>query len=439
MLKTLLSMTKLGRVRLVVGSLLSVAVLGTATGQNNSDRSPYSRFGYGSLSSQATAGSRAMGGLSQGLRDGLTINPGNPASYTAVDSLTFIMDLGLSARLSRLSEGNSADNRLLGNLEYATLIFPLSKRMAMSAGIMPLATTGYTFGSYATMGGDTNDTQYLRSYSGSGSYNNLYLGIAGRVLGGLHLGVNASYLFGHTEHQRKVIYTTATALNPVYNSRLHLRGFKVDLGAQYELKLDTASMRSIVVGATLTPGYSFRSEQTILRQNITSSAVVETLQNDTIRGGNYTMPLSVGFGASYRIANKLMVGADVQYRKWTQAKYDALEATFQDQWKVILGGEWTPDYRARSPWRRAKYRLGLSAGNSYLQVPSPSGALADYTELGASLGISFPLVDRRSAVNFSLEYKHLQPRVSGMVKEQYIGATIGIVFNESWFRQARVH
>ena len=44
-----------------------------------------------------TAGSKAMGGLSVGLRDGMITNPSNPASYTAVDSITFILTLGYRA------------------------------------------------------------------------------------------------------------------------------------------------------------------------------------------------------------------------------------------------------------------------------------------------------------------------------------------------------
>lgn len=417
----------------------TIAVVMSATAQSNSDRSPYSRFGYGTLAQPNTAATRAMGGISYGVRDGLTLNPANPASYTSVDSLTFIFDVGASAGVSILGQGAKGDSRMLGNLDYATMIFPLSKRLAMSAGIMPIARTGYSFGNRDTMGGDSNDTQYLRSYSGSGGYNNIYVGVGGHLFAGLHIGVNASYLSGNTEHTRKITYATAGAYNPLHNSRLSLTGFKVDMGMQYELQLDTVGSRSLVFGATFTPKHSFRGEQVIRQQSTASTGTTIITQNDTIRNGNYSMPETLGFGFSYRVADRMMIGADLQYRQWNSAQFDNLQAKFQDQWKVSLGGEWIPDYRARSPWKRAKYRFGLSGGNSYLQVPTPAGVLSGYNELGASFGIGFPLVDRRSMVNVSFEYKHLAPRASSMVREHYIGATVGIVFNESWFRQARVH
>lgn len=439
MLKTIMNSSRGLATRTLVLGLALLTSLGSVSAQSNSDRSPYSRYGYGTFASPTTAGSRAMGGLSYGLRDGLIASPTNPASYTAVDSLTFIMDVGVSAHYATLSSGSASDTRLLGNLEYATLLFPLGGRMAMSAGIMPLTHMGYSFGTTDTMGGDTNSTEYLRRYRGSGGYNSIYLGLAGRTFGGLHLGINGAFILGNTQRTNQASFSTSGAYNPVDTYRLRLNGFKVDLGVQYELALDSASKRRLVIGASVTPGYGLTSELIHTRQGVASSGNVEVLASDTITSGKYTMPLTVGAGVSYRIVDKLMVGADVKYSKWTEASYESLEATFQDQWSVALGTEWIPDSRARNPWHRSKYRFGLSGGNSYLQVPNPSGSLAGYYELGASLGISFPLVDRRSALNVSFEYKHLSPRSSGMVSERYIGATIGVVFNESWFRKARVN
>ncbi|MDY5858986.1 MAG: hypothetical protein SPK09_07180 [Porphyromonas sp.] len=412
-----------------------------ARAQVSDERSPYSRYGYGALQGGGTAGNRALGGLSIGLRDALITNPGNPASYTSVDSLTFIFDLGVSARYAFLQEGSNSDSRLLGNLDYISMLFPLGKRMAMSAGIMPLATTGYSFGSRAAMGGDANSDYFVRSYSGHGSYNQLYLGVAGRTFGGLHLGVNAGFVFGHSKQERQVTYTTVGALNRVNTSNLHLRGFKFDLGAQYELKLDSLGKRSLVFGATYTPGYRYKSELTAgSYESESGSSALKELTSEQVTDGRYTMPDQFGLGLSYRKAGHYMYGLDVRYSTWEQAEFPQLEAEFRNQWRVALGGEWTPNERARSPWKRAKYRAGLSAGNSYLQVPVASaGRMIGYQEYGASVGFALPLVDRRSALNFSIDYKVLHPESGGMVREHYIGATLGITFNESWFRKARVN
>lgn len=421
--------------------LLSLGMAGEALqAQSNNDRSPYSRFGYGTLGQSTTAGARALGGLGIGLRDPMITNPLNPASYTAVDSMTFLMDLGVSLRTSILSEGKESDSKTLGNLEYVTMIFPMGKRMALSAGMMPLGTTGYSFGNTTSLGGDRNERESLRTYQGTGNYNNLYLGLGARPLKHLSVGVNGAIVFGHTTHTRQVTYFSSGAYNSVHSEELALRGLKLDAGAQYEFRLDSLDQysHSLVVGAIFSPKVSFSSERTRIHRLLSSSGSGELMSSDTIKNRPYSLPLTMGLGLTYRIANKLMVGSDVQYSKWSEAQFDDPKAQFQDQWRIAVGAEWTPNYRARSPFQRARYRFGLNASNSYMQVPTSARQFAGYYDLGATAGIGLPLVDRRSMLNISLDYKHLMPKVSGMIREHYLGLNLGISFNEGWFRKARV-
>ena len=71
-------------------------IMATITMAQTSTNSPYTRYGLGELSDQHFGNSKAMGGIAYGLRNGSQVNAANPASYTAVDSLTFIFDAGLS-------------------------------------------------------------------------------------------------------------------------------------------------------------------------------------------------------------------------------------------------------------------------------------------------------------------------------------------------------
>ena len=82
--------------------LLLTILSGVAVAQNNTN-SPYTRYGYGQLSEQGSSNSRAMGGIAYGLRDKYQTNFANPASYTAVDSLTFIFDGAVSLQNTNLS------------------------------------------------------------------------------------------------------------------------------------------------------------------------------------------------------------------------------------------------------------------------------------------------------------------------------------------------
>lgn len=75
--------------------LLAMATL-YAPAQTNGSNSPYSRFGLGSLKDQSQGFNKAMSGVALGFRDGNRINMQNPASYSAIDSLSFIFDVGLT-------------------------------------------------------------------------------------------------------------------------------------------------------------------------------------------------------------------------------------------------------------------------------------------------------------------------------------------------------
>ncbi len=63
-------------------------------GYNNTN-SPYTRYGLGQLAPQRPGNSSGMGGVAYALRNGINVNFTNPASYTAIDSLTFIFDGGV--------------------------------------------------------------------------------------------------------------------------------------------------------------------------------------------------------------------------------------------------------------------------------------------------------------------------------------------------------
>jgi hypothetical protein len=121
---------------------ITTVILAQQVGSN----SPYGRYGFGVLSNPALGASEAMGGISYGLRRSQQVNPGNPASYSELDSLTFIFDLGVSAQLSSMSDGVNSRDFYNGNLDYIALQFPLFRNMGGSVGLLPYSKVGYNFG-----------------------------------------------------------------------------------------------------------------------------------------------------------------------------------------------------------------------------------------------------------------------------------------------------
>ena len=71
--------------------ILAMMVIGASA--QNATSSPSSRYGYGELNNNLPNAYRAMGGVGVGMRSNRVINPSQPASYTACDSMTFMFDI----------------------------------------------------------------------------------------------------------------------------------------------------------------------------------------------------------------------------------------------------------------------------------------------------------------------------------------------------------
>mgnify|MGYP000420598797 FL=1 len=122
-----------------------------------------------------------MGGIAYGLRDKYQTNFANPASYTAVDSLTFIFDGAVSLQNTNLSNGTLKRNAKNSSFDYITMQFRASKWAAISLGLLPYSNVGYSMGEYRE---DTEfpDKSTTVSYSGEGGLHQLYLGAGFKII-----------------------------------------------------------------------------------------------------------------------------------------------------------------------------------------------------------------------------------------------------------------
>ena len=80
---------KLHRIASLFTVILFVQVLCAENGMN----SPYTRYGFGQLATMEVGANKGMGGTGIGVRNNSQINMLNPASYAAVDTLTFLLDI----------------------------------------------------------------------------------------------------------------------------------------------------------------------------------------------------------------------------------------------------------------------------------------------------------------------------------------------------------
>lgn len=411
---------------LALVALLS-AGFSEATAQNGTN-TPYSRYGYGMLRDNVTSTQQAMGGVGLAMNSGRQINVMNPASYARIDSLTFLFDMGINVSNQWTSDIDATGTRRSekhtgGGLDYITMQWPLGKRMGMSVGLLPYSAVGYAFGT-------SIDNGYTNR-QGSGSLDKLYVGVAGRIIGNLTVGVNVAYLFGSTIND---VYAIATSgQTSLYENELTVKDWDLNAGLQYT---HLFGKEALTLGLTFEPAKYLHGKIREYHYNIDSStdtdAAVEA--NEVVRTHkNFGTAASYGAGLGWHHGQQIYVEADFTWQPWSKTKFNGTEGAFDDRYKLNIGAQYSPAQRG-SYARRMQYRLGAFYNRDYILV-----ADNHVRQFGVTCGVGLPVPGFKSTVNLGFEYRRREAYPASLVKENYFNITIGVNFNEMWFRKSRIY
>lgn len=181
-----------------------------------STNSPYTRYGLGDLSDQAFANNAAMGGIGYGLRNSLNINTMNPASYSSVDSLSFMFDIGMSLKSSNYREGGINSNAKNSSFDYVAMQFRLHPRLGIAFGFTPYSTVGYKFGKTSSIEG--SDVTITNVFYGEGGLQQIFGGLGFKILDNLSIGANAGYLYGDINYQTAASFSNRGDQTITYNN-----------------------------------------------------------------------------------------------------------------------------------------------------------------------------------------------------------------------------
>ena len=162
---------------------------------SNLTSSPYNRYGYGRLGSMGNTVTRSMGDVGIAIRSNQYTILANPASLTAIDTLTMIFSVGLDAQYGMYSENGSNSHKWDAGFSYMSFQMPLWRNFAMSLSFTPYSMVGYYYGTSdsvaihsATVRHDT--LSYSSLHQGLGGVNNFMLGLGWRVFHNKHVDFN---------------------------------------------------------------------------------------------------------------------------------------------------------------------------------------------------------------------------------------------------------
>lgn len=427
----------------IIGTVLLASLYVAPAIAQSGTNSPYSQYGLGQLSEQTSGFNRGMNGLGLGFREHNQVNYINPASYSSIDSLTFIFDAGLSGQVTNFSENGQKKNANNADFEYAVAAFRASKHLGVSLGIIPFTNIGYNYSISGYLNGDKSTT-FTNTYNGSGGMHQIYLGAGWEFVKGLSIGANVSYIWGDIDRSVVNSYSDGyiNTLSKYYTATIS--SYRIDFGLQYTLPLNKKN--SLTLGLTYGLGHKLNSDPSCMVISTNTTTAVADTTSFTVNNG-LEIPTSFGAGLTWNNNNKLKLGADFTYQKWGDTKfpvykvindvpsYSLSDEYYSDRYKLTIGGEFCNNETSRNFIDRIRFRAGASYASSYYKVNGQDGP----DEISVSVGFGIPIVNaynNRSILNISGQW--VRSEAPGMLKENTFRINIGITFNERWFMKWKV-
>jgi hypothetical protein len=400
--------------------------------------SPYTRLGLGELNSPSYGRSNAMGDLNSTLRAPNQINIGNPASYSAQDTLSFIFDVGIKNQLTTYKQADQSIKFNSSSIDHLAIGFPITRQLKMSGGIYPYSSIGYEVETLSpTVSEDYNRRQ---TNMGTGGVNKLYLGAGYELINGLSVGFNVFYLFGNLDYENISTLTDAAYVYRIVDEKkTRIDGVTFNTGIQYDYSV--SEDLKFRIGGTFQPKTKLKSKYTFstLKQSVIqgSNDAVLNLETDTISivesDQAMEMPFRMSGGIAIEFQEKLFIGTDFAYQNWESFSYPTLEGNLNNSIELSLGAQYIPNPKAFSGYfNLVQYRLGGFYKQSYLTVNSEQ-----LNDIGVTAGLGLPLRGGKSILNVSYKYGKYGTTTNNLIQENYNQINIGFSFYDFWFIKSK--
>ena len=407
---------------------------------------PYSIFGVGDLSGGGSAYLRSMAGAGIASRDTRYINTLNPASVTARDTLTFMVDFSLLNTNTLFKQNSSAGTlstaKNITNIGSMAISFPLFRNTAMMVGLAPYSATGYRYSFLETdpvliaRNGNIAYSDY-----GQGSLYRLY-GAAGHTfLRKLSVGVEVDYIFGSMEKVYSETFEKSGYNQVKDNYDMTLNSATAKFGLQYDMNLDKDW--KLGLGSTLSLGsrlkgivdYSHISLGTAENVNVGAYSDILSKSSPVRLAGEF------GFGISLAKGDNFRANIDYTRSDWTKTNVDTKDGfavntsespfTAGVRHAVRAGVEYTPNRNDIRYYRnRVTYRAGAYYNNEYYKLGG-----SEINNFGITIGATLPIFQWHHGLSFAVDLGQRGTLQNDLIRERYVRFCVGVNLSDIWFRR----
>lgn len=414
--------------RLILSFIGLIGLLGSTQAQNGFNV-PFSQFGLGIGQQPFNLPLvTRMGGACYTLSGNNYVNPFNPASYSSVETQSFVFDMGMYIQTSRLHDKNNHLDDADGNLGYLLMAMPLTKWWKVAAGLMPYTDVSYESVTTQNVAG-VGDVKNI--YFGNGGINEVFLGSAFNVLHtdgkrpDLQVGFNLNYLTGNIQHSLSYSFQgndSTYFINGRRDKTTRVGNIAIDLGL---LVRQPVGKRAVVsLGLTYKPYMDLTVKDqamiyTFYMAGSESVAVIDTIFPARGEEEGFTSRLeqaqTIGVGVSLEVDKRWLVAADATFAGWNGMKYTegqtpSIMGTSMLRYgpysSYAVGVQRTGTMDATTYWGRMSWSLGahLTQGVLRLHIGNNDQAL---NEWGMGGGVTLPMRKGRSLLTLSAGYANL--------------------------------
>lgn len=402
----------------------------------NTTSSVYSKFGIGDLVAVGYGKGLAMGGTGFAWRDANFLNPKNPASLTAIDTLSILFETGVSGKYTYSTpfETDYEQSFWNGNLTHLMFGHRITPWLAGNFGFMPYSTIGYQIKTSEL--GNTENSIKISEWKGSGGISKVYYALGLKLNKNFSLGGEASFLYGPLETSRKTYFNVVEYINENFvqvldgssyalvNELSRYSGLNLKAGFQFSVDLDKKGS-SLSLGGVFSPQSKLIGESDYeIYQYYSDLSSLDSVYSIIERPATtIQIPMMYGGGVALTLKGKYLITADYERNGWSINQ----TGNYKDQTIYSFGFERLPKSSLKF-FDRCAFRAGFRYDDGYFRVKKQ-----DITDMRLSLGFGMPVQKTRSMLNFTLEAGQRGTRSLGLLREQYLQMTIAFSFHDYWF------
>lgn len=219
--------------------------------------------------------------------------------------------------------------------------------------------------------------------------------------------------------------------------------YRKDTACPYYKYRDLKENVKIMFGATFSSQTNMEAtidslSYSYFNNSIGYEIVKDTIENTKGHQGKITIPMSFGFGIAIKKGDKWMIAADIAIQNWSDYSAFGQSQGLKNSLRTSLGAQFIPDSRPSATYfKRAHYRLGVRYMQTALELKS-----TPLNEYAGSFGIGFPvgrsyILQSFSMVNIGVEVGQRGTLTNGLIKENFIKASVGFTINDRWFQKPK--